>query len=29
MKSNTKVVDLAMDLTNKTAKKVQHLAIEV
>ena len=28
MRKNTRVVDLAMDLKNKTAKKVQHLAIE-
>lgn len=28
MKKTTRVVDLALDLTNKTAKKVQHLAIE-
>jgi len=27
MKRNLKVVDLAMDLKNKTARKVQHLAI--
>jgi superfamily II DNA/RNA helicase len=27
MKQNVRVVDLALDLKNKTAKKVQHLAI--
>ena len=27
MKQNCRVVDLALDLKNKTAKKVQHLAI--
>ena len=28
MKKNLRVVDLAQDLKNKTAKKVQHLAID-
>lgn len=28
MKSNFRVVDLAQDLSNKTAKNVRHLAIE-
>jgi len=28
MKKNLRVVDLAIDLKNKTAKKVQHLAID-
>jgi hypothetical protein len=27
MRPNCKVVDLALDLKNKTAKKVEHLAI--
>lgn len=28
MKPNFRVVDLAQDLTNRTAKNIQHLAIE-
>ena len=27
MKEKTRIIDLALDLKNKTAKKVQHLAI--
>jgi hypothetical protein len=28
MKKNLRIVDLAQDLKNKTAKEVQHLAID-